>query len=121
MNHYTVTAPDGTIHTRNTKNHTYNYVVLRLRSKETRIAQLLEAVASYKVYLAEAYSKNNEEEIARWTGHIALAHKGVRTATDAWFVEGWRRDYDSALQLCKKTGSYASVDQAIVMETTQVG
>lgn len=121
MNHYTVTAPDGTIHKRNTKNHTYNYVVLYMRSKEARIAQLLEAVASYKVYLAEAYDKNNEEEIARWTGHIALAHNGVRTATDTWSVVGWRRDLKSAQQMVNKLVTNPRVDQAIVMETTQVG
>jgi hypothetical protein len=28
MNKYIVTAPDGSIHKRNTQNHTYNYVVL---------------------------------------------------------------------------------------------
>lgn len=121
MNHYTVTAPDGTIHTRNTKSHTYNYAVLRLRSKETEISTVLQAVATYKGWLADAYSANNEEQIAKWTGHIALAHNRVRTAKDTWIVEAWRRDYDSALQACKKIGRYASVDQAIVLETTQVG
>jgi hypothetical protein len=32
MNKYIVTAPDGTIHKRNTQNHTYNYVVLYMRA-----------------------------------------------------------------------------------------
>lgn len=121
MNHYTVTAPDGTIHTRNTKSHTYNYAVLFLCSKETELSTVLQAVATYEGWLADARDVNDEERIAHYTGLIAMAHNRVSTVKDTWLVEAWRRDYDSALQACKKIGRYANVDQAIVMETTQIG
>ena len=120
MNKYIVTAPDGTIHKRNTQSHTYNYVVLYMQSKETKILGIKENIAIYNGYLARAHDLNNEENIVRYTDLIALSDSEMSAAKDTWFVEGWRRDLKAAEQLANKLATHPRVDQAIVLETTQI-
>lgn len=91
-----------------------------MRNKETQILGIKENIARYTDYLTRAHDSNNEENIARYTDLIALSHREISDAKDTWFVEGWRRDLKAAEQLANKLATHPRVDQAIVLEPTQV-
>ena len=126
MNKYIVTAPDGSIHKRNTQNHTYNYAVLVMHTKEHRTKLLLNWIANDERRIAEYVSREGGEKfIARLHKEIAKASKELANIADVWSAVAWRRDYSSAVQEANRitdsiTKGFNSVVAVIVVETTQV-
>ena len=126
MNKYIVTAPDGSIHKRNTQNHTYNHAVLVMHTKEHRMKVLLNVIANNEREIAECTNRPGYEGfITRMNKEIAKANKELANIADVWTAVAWRRDYSSAVQEVNKisdsiTKGFNSAAAVIVVETTQV-
>ena len=125
MNKYIVTAPDGSIHKRNTQNHTYNHAVLVMHTKEHRMEVLLSNIVYYERMIAEDTREGNESYITRMNKEIAKANKELANIADVWSAVAWRRDYSSAVQEANRisdsiTKGFSSAAAVIVVETTQV-
>ena len=126
MNKYIVTAPDGSIHKRNTQNHTYNHAVLVMHTKEHRMEVLLYCIANNERRIAEYVNREGGEKfIARLHKEIAKANKELANIAAVWSAVAWRRDYSSAVQEANRisdsiTKGFSSAAAVIVVETTQV-